>query len=132
MWARIDHGLVAEMSDVDPAGRFHESLEWVLADPGVVPGWSFDGTQFNPPAPRPQPPPSTQISPLQFIARFTAAETGAIAQAALSNAAMLMWLVQASAASYIDLADPRTKAGLDSLVAAGLLTASRETAILTP
>lgn len=34
------------------------------------------------------------------------------------------------AASFITLADPRTEAGLDALVSAGLLTAARKTAIV--
>ncbi len=76
--------------------------------------------------------PPTQLPPLTFLARFTAAEEAAIAQAALSNASILLWLTKAGAAQYIDLADPNTKAGMDALVAAGLLTAARETAILTP
>ncbi len=76
--------------------------------------------------------PSPQLSPLVFIGRFTPAEQSAIVTAAQSNAAMLLWLVQAAGAQYIDLTDQRTKAGLDALVTAGFLTAERETAILTP
>ena len=132
MFALIANGTVAQVAAVTfPVA---EPLEWVECSttPGVAPGWLYDGALFTAPAAPPPPAPTTQISPLQFIARFTPAETAAISAAALGNAAMLMWLVQASAASFIDLADPRTKAGLDSMVGAGLLTAAREAEILAP
>lgn len=32
MWARIENGAVAEVTDIDPAGRFHPSLVWVQFD----------------------------------------------------------------------------------------------------
>lgn len=32
MWARIDGDRVAEITDIDPAGRFHPSIEWVEFD----------------------------------------------------------------------------------------------------
>jgi len=67
---------------------------------------------------------------LQFRALFTAAENQAIMTAAQSNHAVLDWLLQAAGASVINLGDPQTKAGLDALVAGGLLAAARETAIL--
>jgi hypothetical protein len=76
-------------------------------------------------------PASRQMSPLAFRALFTADEMSAIQTAALSNADMLGWLLQMSAAQYIDLDDPLTKAGLSFLVSVGLLTSSRKTAILT-
>ena len=132
MFALIAAGTVAQVApDAFPVAP---PLSWVdcTAAPGVAPGWTYDGTAFQmPPAPAPAAPP-VQISPLQFMARFTAAETAGIAAAALSSSALFLWFMQASAASYIDLTDPRTKAGLDALVAAGLLTADRQTAVLTP
>lgn len=73
-----------------------------------------------------------QIPALAFLNRFTAAEETAIAAAALTNASILIWLTKAGAAQMINLTDATTKAGLDALVAAGLLTADRAAAILTP
>ena len=131
MWARIQNGVVAELTDTDPAGRFVAELTWVTAPAEVAAGWTYDGATFHPPA-APAPPAQTQLTPLEFMARFTQAESAAIAGAALGNAALFLWFLQAMGASYVDLTDARTKTGLDALVAAGLLTADREAAILTP
>ncbi|WP_227369841.1 hypothetical protein [Halomonas sp. M20] len=49
MWARIHDGTVAEITDKDPEGRFHPSIEWVVCHAQVVPGWSFDGATFAAP-----------------------------------------------------------------------------------
>jgi hypothetical protein len=75
-------------------------------------------------------PPAIVITYLQFRALFTAGENQAIMTAAQSNHAVLDWLLQAVGAREVDLADPQLKAGLDALVALGLITAARETAIL--
>ena len=72
------------------------------------------------------------ISSVAFWARFTASEQTAIATAAQNNASINVWLITALTYSSIDLTNQTTKAGLDALVAAGLLTSARETAILTP
>lgn len=49
MWARIEGDRVAEVTDIDPEGRFHPSLVWVECQQGVKPGWTFDGENFEPP-----------------------------------------------------------------------------------
>lgn len=38
MWARVEDGIVVELTDIDPAGRFHESLVWVPCSDGCKPG----------------------------------------------------------------------------------------------
>lgn len=48
MWARIENGLVAEITDIDPAGRFHHSLTWVGGAGGVGPGWRYLNGVFEP------------------------------------------------------------------------------------
>lgn len=73
---------------------------------------------------------SISISYLDFRALFTETENSAIMMAALQNHVILDWVLQAAGAGQIYLSDPRTKAGLDALVAAKILTADRETAIL--
>lgn len=50
MWARIENGAVAEITDKDPKGRFHPSIEWVACNEHVAPGWAYDGETFSPPA----------------------------------------------------------------------------------
>lgn len=76
--------------------------------------------------------PATQLSPLEFDARFTPAEAMALASAAMQVPAVLRWYMLAMGASYIDLTDERTIVGVQSLVAAGLLRPSRAVEILTP
>lgn len=49
MWARIESGAVAELTDIDPAGRFHPSLQWVVCTAEVRPGWNYDGSAFAAP-----------------------------------------------------------------------------------
>lgn len=51
MWARIENGTVAEITDLDPAGRFHPSLQWqqVSQAGGCGPGWRWDGKMFTAP-----------------------------------------------------------------------------------
>lgn len=49
MWALIQNGAVAEITDIDPAGRFHASMVWQACPPEVAPGWAFDGERFTAP-----------------------------------------------------------------------------------
>src|SRR5690554_5368777 len=49
MWARIEGDRVAEITDIDPAGRFHPSLVWVECGAEVQTGWTYDGEEFAPP-----------------------------------------------------------------------------------
>lgn len=51
MWARIENGTVAEITDLDPTGRFHPSLQWqqVSQAGGCGPGWRWDGKMFTAP-----------------------------------------------------------------------------------
>lgn len=50
MWARIEHGTVAEITATNPAGRYHPSLQWVACGGSVAPGWRYDGKAFAQPA----------------------------------------------------------------------------------
>jgi hypothetical protein len=44
-WARISGGIVAELTDTDPTGRYHPSLIWEPCDANVRVGWTYaDGT----------------------------------------------------------------------------------------
>jgi len=49
MWARIENGTVAEITDLDPVGRFHPSLEWVECGAGVRAGWKYSDGEFSEP-----------------------------------------------------------------------------------
>jgi hypothetical protein len=50
MWALIVGGKVSELTDIDPSGRYHSSLEWVECTDKVQVGDLFDGAGFVAPA----------------------------------------------------------------------------------
>jgi hypothetical protein len=72
----------------------------------------------------------TVITPLQFINRFTDAEQLAIVTATMQSPVVKLWYDKLLAAQSVEFADPRVASGLDSLVAAGLLTQDRALEIL--
>lgn len=48
MWARIENGRVAEVTDIDPEGRFHPSFLWFACDISVREGDTYkDGTYLK-------------------------------------------------------------------------------------
>lgn len=49
MWARIENETVAEITNLNPAGRFHSSLRWVACKDEVRPGWVYVGQAFTEP-----------------------------------------------------------------------------------
>lgn len=79
-----------------------------------------------------QPPvvPPKHFTSLEFLDLFTETEQLAIAAAAMQSAQVKLWYDRLLAAMFITLADPRTAAGLDALVAMGLLTATRRDEII--
>jgi hypothetical protein len=85
-----------------------------------------------PPAPPepPTPPEPRSVTPLQFFERFTADEQIAIVTATLTDPVVKLWYDKLLAAQEVVFADPRLSAGLDGMVAAGLITAERKTEIL--
>ena len=80
----------------------------------------------NTPAPAPAP----RWPPLQFIERFTEAEQIAIVTAAQTSPALRLWYDKAMASQEVVSDDPRTVAGMDALVAAGLISEARRSEIL--
>lgn len=52
MWARIDNGIVAEIIDFDPSGKFHAAIEWVKCSGDTEIGMTYKSNNFGPkPAP---------------------------------------------------------------------------------
>jgi hypothetical protein len=76
------------------------------------------------------PPTSRLISRLEFLDRFTLEELAAILTARKSSALLDAWITKLEMATEIDLDSPRLTAGLDALVAAQLISASRAAQIL--
>lgn len=51
MWAYIVNGVVQEITDIDPEGRYHESMLWVPCGPEVGERWLYKDGVFSPPPP---------------------------------------------------------------------------------
>lgn len=91
--------------------------------------WLAEGNTPEAAAPLPPAPPK-QFTSLEFLDLFTEAEQLAVATAAMQSAQVKLWYDRALAAMFVTLADPRTAAGLDALVAKGLLTATKRDEII--
>lgn len=71
-----------------------------------------------------------QISKIDYMERFTDGELEGIFAAAKISPAVEVWLEKFKLAEFINLADPRTLAGLQALEACGLIGAGRAMEIL--
>lgn len=91
--------------------------------------WLAEGNTPEPADPLP-PAPQKQLTSLEFLDLFTESEQLAVATAAMQSAQVKLWYDRTLAAMFITLADPRTEAGLSSLVVAELLTEDRKAAIV--
>jgi hypothetical protein len=58
-FARVEDGLVAELTDIDPAGRYHPSPVWLACSAEVAVGWAHDNGTFT----APPPPPPAPLAP---------------------------------------------------------------------
>jgi hypothetical protein len=47
MWVRIEDEIVVELTDIDPEGRYHPSLVWVVASSDVSYGDKFEDGYFS-------------------------------------------------------------------------------------
>ena len=73
---------------------------------------------------------ATTVTPLQYVERFTDAEQLAIVTATMNNPVIKLWYDKLMAASEVVFSDPRLSAGMDAMVAAGLITQARSEEIL--
>lgn len=124
MYRLTNNGAVIRMTDgtgvpADPANRdYAEYLAWRAA--GNVP------QPYVPPTA----PPITRFAPRDFLRRFTMAEYAAARQSA--NIAVQWALDNLIGAQYVDITDPETIAGLDLMVAEGIISAEKRSDLLTP
>ena len=79
---------------------------------------------------RPAPPAPPTLSKGAFMDLFTPGELTGIYTAAKVSVDVEVWLDRFKVAEYIDVSDPRTVAGVQSLETAGLLAAGRAAQIL--
>lgn len=114
---------------------YYENIVDVTND-AITPevGWTFNGSVLVPPL-GVVAKPSMKITRLAFLSRFTDAEVAAIETFAFQNnpysAALRGALRKQSVSSYMDLERVDTIVGVSNLVALGLITQQRATAILT-
>jgi hypothetical protein len=76
--------------------------------------------------------PPPKPTPLAWLERLPEAKQDAIATAAMGNASINLWLLKAAGVPEIDVTDPRTIAGVQALVAAGVLTSEDQAVMLAP
>ena len=96
-------------------------------------GMGFGTHEHTPEAVAELPAPSAaigQISKLAYMERFTDAELANIYAAAKISPAVEVWLEKFKLAEFIDIADPRTMAGLQALESNGLIGAGRALEVL--
>lgn len=74
--------------------------------------------------------PQTVITTRAFLTRFSPTVLTTIATALPTTPALFIWFAKLEGASWVDLTDPETNAGVQALVAAGLLTQADATTIL--
>lgn len=115
-----DDGKVFSVPDAKGNRHYQELMEWVA-----------EGNIIEPYV-EPTPPPKTKFTPLEYLDRFTDTEEDAVIVAADQNVQIKKFYNRLLAATFVDLDDPRTTAGLNALVAAGILTEARKDEILTP
>jgi hypothetical protein len=154
-FARIVDGMVAEVINWNPIGRYPEGWVWVDAPCEVRAGFTFDGTDFSPPDsssgedPDPDKDRRTIVTRTEYYGLFTPTEEALIRIAAAetvnaadlqaadeaekqrllgvaSLAVMLKRTDSLAPSDTIDLANPQTQAGLGLLVAMNLLTQARK------
>jgi hypothetical protein len=124
-YAIVENGVVVNVA-VSESALFPN---WIQSDVAQI-GWTYDGSSFTPPTPVPVVLPPI-ITRLAFRYRLTDAEYVGILTAAKTDVSVAAWVETFNIVSQVNLDDPRTKAGLDMMVSKGLLTAERETEILT-
>jgi len=123
-WALIKNGVVDTV--VTQTAQPQVFGTWVECPDYVGPGWLYNGSTFSsPPAVEPT------ITKLAFRYRLTDAEYVGILSAAKTDVEVAAWVETFNMVTQINLDDPRTKSGLDMMVSKNLLTAERETEILT-
>ena len=118
---------------MQPAGTVLGRILWDGTAAYVPPPGEQAVPDTGQPIYQPVMPHPTSIPDGAFLARFTAAERAAVQQAAVAQPATIgVGLTQGMVAGAVNLTDPALKAWMDGLVAGGVITSARETAILTP
>lgn len=125
-WALVENSIVDLVVEQDDQPSI--AGIWVECPSEVGPGWTYDGTNFNAPVPVPEP---AIVTKLAFRYRMTDAEYVCILSAAKADVEVTAWVETFNMVTQVNLADPRTTTGVETLVSKSLLTQERATEILT-
>lgn len=123
--AHIAGGVVDNVVIADPATA---GPDVDCSDPAAQIGWTFAGGVYTP---SPAPAPSYQtagLTFLQFMGLFTLAEQAAIISS--SDIQVRVFVVMASGAGSIDLANPQVSGGVNYLASLNLIAPARVAVVL--
>ena len=117
--------------------RTDNPADWMLRAPVVAPDYDptlasafWRGDFWEIVESQPESTAYRDMTSLEFLELFTPAEQVAVVSATMTSPVVKLWYDKMLAAMNITLSDPRTEAGLDALVDAGLLTAERKAEIV--
>jgi len=124
-YAIIENGVVVNVALADSPIDQH----WIATEVAGI-GWTWDGQNFFAPSVPAAAPTVRDLTPVQYLKRFTQAERIAIRAAAASNPVVNDYLQLMNAVTdVVHLDDPDTVAGLNAMEAAGLIGTGRAAAI---
>jgi hypothetical protein len=132
--ALVKDNVVVEVKEMTEAEVLAVSNQYTACidvdgyDPEPVTGWTLEGNELVDPN---FTLPSMRITKLALRQRFTIGELTAIYAATATIPIVRILMDNLMVASFIDLSRADTQAGLGVLVAYGLITQERATAILT-
>lgn len=86
MWALIIDNVVAEITDIDPAGRFHPSFEWVSAPETAAVGDAYSDGEFVSPASIPPTPEEVRTQKVSLVQSHLDAAAQALGYDTIANA----------------------------------------------
>lgn len=116
--------VLAEREAVRRSSDAAEAAVLALTDVAAVRAFTWAPDAVAVPAPR-------LLTHERFIQRFTPAEWEAMTAAARANPAMDAWMRRFTLATFVNLDDPATAAGVQALEMAGILAAGRAAEVLT-
>jgi hypothetical protein len=141
-FAKIENNIVVHVGIADDTWPFGDDPRIEIpTDMPVVPGWEFNGSTFVDTNPQKILPIQSDLTPGftssavqmpagDFYDRFTQTEQVVIATAAQTTPMVRVWIDRLLVRQTVVFADPRLSAGMEALVAAGLITQERSEIIL--
>jgi hypothetical protein len=115
--------VLAEREAVRRSSDAAEAAVLALTDVAAVRAFTWVPDAVQVPAPR-------LLTHEQFIQRFAASEWEAMTTAARTNAAMDAWMRRFTLATFVNLDDPATAAGVQALELAAILASGRASEVL--